>query len=645
MVQFMYCGETRIPHQLLSPVLTATKKTFKVKELTTMVDAMMTSRLNAGNLKAIKNMDKEVLESKITDYMYVECNKLLKDDKCFCNEDDGDSNISSSNSNDVKSSENISLEYNASSDPANEESEHMPYVEESQDSESNVEETNALFSIANSAAERSRDSSQLVGQNVGSKNVPTTTTNGCSKINNKTPCNTNNDDSKSVLYEQCCDLSDVDETCDESSDMSLSAESCLKQMERDFARYKFEGTDVPSSKLGKFVKVYTHKRRKSIDEIKTKLTDVNVNVIHSPLSTDCIDLLDEPSTDTDIPVTLLTSLDIESAEYIISLSTENIQSIVGATLTREPREPCMVNTHKKLKIIENVTNEESKEEEEEEEEESRRTTTKNTETSNCTKPILRRSSRLNQQEVETIVNNNETDPSEKSNIKKSNSSNTSTETELCIKKKRNKIKDADRKVPEQQQQQQQAKKPLNHPRKNSKLIVKKNKCTKEKNEQAIREENKFKYDTSENNSIFVSPKLNTIEHISRALWGDMSDFSEDCNIHFLEYNTPNTEIPFAVGLLPLRTALEKMQATPDYQPRKTRSSVAIAAPVRQQQDIVGSFKKRRLNSYIGDTKENAKAVCHIQIRTAPSQYVRNRKKYLPTDINNTLESPIIMNKH
>ena len=131
----------------------------------------------------------------------------------------------------------------------------------------------------------------------------------------------------------------------------------------------------------------------------------------------------------------------------------------------------------------------------------------------------------------------------------------------------------------------------------------------------------------------------------------MSDFPEDYEnkVNLMEC-TPNTEIPFAVGLLPLRTALEKMQATPDHQPRKTRSSVA---PVRQ--DIDNLKRKncthlgkvtdsKRQNTCINHPKENAKAVCHIRIRTAPSQYVRNRKKYLSTDVN-TLEPPTIINKH
>ena len=37
-------------------------------------------------------------------------------------------------------------------------------------------------------------------------------------------------------------------------------------------------------------------------------------------------------------------------------------------------------------------------------------------------------------------------------------------------------------------------------------------------------------------------------------------------------SSPSKDIPYAVGLLPLRTALEKLQAMPEYHPRKTRSA-------------------------------------------------------------------------
>ncbi|XP_061932974.1 uncharacterized protein LOC107993218 isoform X3 [Apis cerana] len=597
MVEFMYCGETRISYQLLSPLLTATKK-FKVKELTTVVDAMMNS--NVGSFE-INDVDKEVTETKIisntcnnTDYIHVKCNELVKNE-CFvlCNKSNSD----------VNTSENQSSEGNSTKLMGNE---------------------NLILLTNDKMKEMSNEEIECPGNRI---------------INSDTLCT--NNELKPILYEQCCDLSDIDE-CEESS-MSLS-QSCLQQIEKDFAQYKFEGADVPN-KVGKCIKVYTHKRRKSIDEIKNKLTDMN-NIIQNPPSTDCIDLLDEPST-TDIPVTLLTSLDMESAEYIISLNTKNIQSIVGATLTEQHT----LNKCKELEeIIECNAQQDSINKTE--------FNTQDTEISNCSKPILRRSLRLNQQEIEETINNNETiktSTERKEHFKKSNFSN---KTELCIKRKR-KIKDIDRKVPEQVINNviQPIKKTFNNSRRNTKLIVKKNKCiisNKEKDEQTVKITNKLKCGISETtniDSIFTLPKLNTIEHINRALWGDMTDFAEDYKnrINLLE-NSSNTEIPFAVGLLPLRTALEKMQATPDYQPRKTRSSVA---PIRQEINnlkrkncthLVKVTDSKKQNMCINDPKENAKAVCHIQIRTAPSQYVRTRKKYLSTNIN-SLESPIIINKN
>jgi hypothetical protein len=39
-------------------------------------------------------------------------------------------------------------------------------------------------------------------------------------------------------------------------------------------------------------------------------------------------------------------------------------------------------------------------------------------------------------------------------------------------------------------------------------------------------------------------------------------------------SSPSKDIPYAVGLLPLKTALEKLQAMPDYHPRKTRSALS-----------------------------------------------------------------------
>ncbi|XP_031834102.1 uncharacterized protein LOC116427655 isoform X2 [Nomia melanderi] len=635
MVKFMYCGETTIPHQLLSPLLNAAK-TFKVEELTSVIDAMMTSCIE--NIKDNGNIEKKDTKSMFKnnkcnniDCMRVKSDELVKDE-CF--------SICNKSNNDTHSRENRSLENNAIADVSGHEIEHMLY-EDSQDLHTNTEQTNTSFAISDCVSSmKNQNLSSLMNCKI--KEV----SKGYSEnsiINSDVLCSSTT--LKPILYEQCCDLSDIEE-CEENS-TSLS-QTCLQEIEKDFAQYTFEGSDVPN-KIGKCIKVYTHKRRKSIDEIKTKLSDVN-NVIQNPPSTDCIDLLDEPSTN-DIPVTLLTSLDMESAEYIISLSTENIQSIVGARLNEQHKlNICKKRFQHIVGYSDRKDNINKKE-----------LNTDDSTNSSCIKPILRRSLRLNQQDIDETANNNEI-PKEhhgrEKHLKKSNSPN---KLELSAKRKR-KVKDADCKISEQGNSNiiHSNKKTFNNSRKNtSKLIEKKNhkpQCVttnKEKEEQSVKVTNRLKCDiteTTEMDSIFTLPKSNTMEHINRALWGDMSDFSENCESRLdLDEYTPNTEIPFAVGLLPLRTALEKMQATPDYQPRKTRSSVA---PIKHEanclkrknctySDKVTSSKRQ--NTYISDPKENAKTVCHIEIRAAPSQYIRNRKKYFTTDVA-TLEPSAIMNK-
>ena len=58
--------------------------------------------------------------------------------------------------------------------------------------------------------------------------------------------------------------------------------------------------------------------------------------------------------------------------------------------------------------------------------------------------------------------------------------------------------------------------------------------------------------------------------------------------------SPSKDIPYAVGLLPLKTALEKIQNIQDYQPRKTRSDVAVKRKASTALD--GVDKKSRTDS-------------------------------------------------
>jgi len=324
---------------------------------------------------------------------------------------------------------------------------------------------------------------------------------------------------------------------------------------------------------------------------------------------------------------------MESAEYILSLSTESIQSIVGGTISDQHTViGCRgINVERDAKERLNPTND-----------------------TDCAKPVLRRSTRLSQQESDEAasLSSGSSSGTEKP-FKKGNSPN---RTEFCAKVKR-KGKE-DRKVPDHSaiaSAVQSSRKNSNSKKTNSKLIVRKNSksaCTvassKEREESKLKEESKpkansrFKAENIERSVMMDQPtayhsiKSNVCKCISRALWGDMSDTLDywENEMDLLAYPS-NTEIPFAVGLLPLRTALEKMQATPDYQPRKTRSSVA---PMKQEAgnnlkrkyctppDAVVPSKKQNGNN----NDESPNTVCHIEIRTA--QCIKNRKRFLPDSI-------------
>lgn len=564
-----------------------------------------------GNLKIANDLLME------NDYVCVKCDKLISMDENI---------YTGNNNNDISLTKNQSFE-NDMTEATEHDVEHTLY-EESDAMDASKEDMVIPFSTSDVDISMHKDTTNTVSMHVSKVNEVQTR---CTSSNrDETYCNSH--DLKPILYEQCCDFSCVNER-DQTSISTLS-QSCLPQVESDLEHCSGSSTDVPSI-VGKCVKVYTPKRRKSVDEVRNKLVYTQCNLVPTPpYSTDSIDLLDEPSAN-DLPVTLLTSLDMESAEYILSLSTESIQSIVGSTISDQHTViGCRgINSEDVDKQLNTPSN------------------------TDCTKPVLRRSTRLNQQESDEAVNNDlssATFAGIEKPFKKGNSLNG---TESCTKAKR-KGKE-DRKVPDHSiivSSIQSNRKSSNNRKSNSKLMVKKNNKptytvanNKEKEESRPREEGKSKTNnrlkadteklmTSDQQSTVSTIKSNTCECISRALWGDMSD-TLDCwgsEIDLHAYPS-NTEIPFAVGLLPLRTALEKMQAMPDYQPRKTRSSVA---PLKQ--DAANSQKRKNcasLDAMVPSKKQNGNnnnespnTVYHIEIRTASSQCVKNRKRFLPDAI-------------
>lgn len=553
------------------------------------------------------------------DYVCVKCDKLSMDENTTV--------CANSNNNDISSNKNQSLE-NEMIEDTEHDLEHTLY-----------EESDAIDVSKKDAVDTSFSTSD-VNISIQSDTTTSTVLTHVSMVNEvQTRCTNSRDeaychslDLKPILYEQCCDFScDVNESDQTTSTLS---QSCLPQ--NDLEHCSESSIDVPST-VGKCVKVYTPKRRRSIDEVRNKLVHTQCNLVPTPPhSTDSIDLLDEPSAN-DVPVTLLTSLDMESAEYILSLSTESIQSIVGGTISDQHtvigcRGINMERDAAKERLIPSTND------------------------TDCAKPVLRRSTRLSQQESdETASLSSGSSLGTEKPFKKGNSPN---RTESCAKAKR-KGKE-DRKVPDHNaiaSTVQSSKKSSSSKRSNSKLIVRKSNksaCTvasnKEREESKLKEESKpkansrFKAENTDKSVTADQPtayhpiKSNVCKCISRSLWGDMSDTLDywENEMDLLAYPS-NTEIPFAVGLLPLRTALEKMQATPDYQPRKTRSSVA---PTKQ--DIGNNLKRKYCtpsDAVVPSKKQNGNnndvspnTVCHIEIRTAPSQCVKNRKRFLSDSI-------------
>ncbi|EGI57578.1 hypothetical protein G5I_14378 [Acromyrmex echinatior] len=629
MVEFMYCGETTISHQHLSSLHTAAQ-IFKVKELVSVIDTIVDSKKILNNFENCLKQEKGDSSLKVTsnsltedDYICVRCDKLNMDENTVCE---------NSNNNDISTNKNQFLE-NDMVEATEHDLEHTLYEDSDAIDASKKDVVDTSFSSdVNISIQSDATTTNTVLTHVGMINeVQTMCTNS-----NRDNVYRHNLDLKPILYEQCCDFScDVNES-DET--ISTLSQSCLPQVENDLEHCSGSSTDVPST-VGKCVKVYTPKRRRSMDDVRNKLVHTQCNLVPTPPhSTDSIDLLDEPSAN-DVPVNLLTSLDMESAEYILSLSTESIQSIVGGTIS---------NQHTVIGYREiNAERDTAKE-----------GLNSPINDTDCAKPILRRSMRLSQQESDETTSNGlaflgSSLGTEKS-FKKGNSPN---RTESCARTKR-KGKE-DRKVPDHSviaSAVQSNKKSSNNKKTNSKLIVKKsNKSTytvtgsKEREELRSKEESKpkanskFKTENTERSVTVDQPtthhsvKSNVCKCISRALWGDMSDKLDYWDeIDLLSYPS-NTEIPFAVGLLPLRTALEKMQATPDYQPRKTRSSVA---PIKQ--DASNSLKRKYctpLDAVVPSKKQNGNnnnegpnTVCHIEIRTAPSQCVKNRKRFLSDSI-------------
>lgn len=232
-----------------------------------------------------------------------------------------------------------------------------------------------------------------------------------------------------------------------------------------------------------------------------------------PLFTDSADLLDEQSI-SDIQISQF--LDMESDNYILNLSKENIQSIIGGAISDQ---------HRVIEYKEDVKQDADKEN-----------------GIDCTKQVtVRRSLRVNQQ---SGCKNNDLFPKRKKTTK------AHSQTKIKYKKDTRKKEVKNHNTPVKKLRSDINDKHVN------------NKQT---------EETIVKLDQS------VDQSVKSTTGIPRAAWGDITDGPQS-ETDQLEYPA-NSEILYAVNLMSVQSALEKMQAMLDYQPRKTRSS-----------EIYGSFE-------------------------------------------------------
>ncbi|XP_047359449.1 protein PF3D7_1417600-like isoform X1 [Vespa velutina] len=613
MVEFMYCGETTISHENLPSLLTASR-IFKIKELAYIIDTVMETQNYNNAIESVGQLYKtdNELNHKNNNYKINGRNDLI----------------------DTK--HNIDNTFK-----------HILY-EDSYDTESNnLQQTFKDYLLMEDIKEKIHDESfkPLLCEKT-KENLE-----GRIKMNNIKKNDEILEKVKEVqplLYEQCCDV--IDLNIPEKYSTISSKTHANDEMKLDVAQNFIDSTN---DKVGKCIKVYTHKKRKPVINIKNELTQLN-DLVSKLSPTNSIDLSDTPSNN-NIPVTLLTPLDMECAEYLFSLDNENMQ-LVAEGLINEQRSlmKCKDINGRVLNVNKNNLDKKDDFDFKAINDKVQR---------DMEKPVLRRSVRLNQQDCEDITNNGisiqqQTVIDDKL-LEKTNFPN---KMESFGKGKR-RIKENNRKVTDQNVinigrcNKKCFNNNLRAQRNHSKTVVKKN-INNNKSDQKSKGNNRLKCEMTTDDinrlkiSMGTSPiKRNAVGYISRALWGDMSDIIERNNdIMDLSDYSPDGEIPFAVGLLPLRTALEKMQAMTDYQPRKTRSSVA---PNKQE---INHFKRKTstLDSNVLAKKQNVgsivqdnnktNTVCHIQIRAAPSShYIKNRKKFLNEHVT-TLGSPTIVNR-
>ncbi|XP_046423699.1 uncharacterized protein LOC124181308 isoform X1 [Neodiprion fabricii] len=621
MVEFMYCGETNISKQHLEPLLQAAI-VFKVKELASIVK----------NVIGAKNINTDETSDCLEEFCEENANDLAEE-----------SDYSLFSDNDCRQTWNkIGVDIYPRNDT--DERTDAAYLN---DDNSSTHDTDA----------RNSDQSQatLSFIDVAHKNIEQTYPDVPSAVNpalkfdihristaDSVNADTNmfcNDKSgrQPVLYEQCCDFVNTDTTFDQCMDIPLPLSQSRIEEKCETIYQSMPEFQEFTRTVDKYLKVYTHKKRRNFSgRLENRLVKLTEN---SPelANNNCIDLKDEPSRN---------ETELES-EYILGLGPKIVENISDLTSSDTSEESVVSTASVDIDTTVNFNNKHARQMKEIFTNEQLDPTIFRSNSIQCP-PTLRRSVRLSQHENDDSTNDKTLQDMERRRDMRKSS--------MTI-KRRNKDSDyseSDENKASPLSSVAKCSDPRRSLRSNSKFIARRSKSHLSLSKDINRSEEKViangKLKPDKLQIIKPEPgekfsnKFNTIATVSRVLWGDMSDCLENSENNIEDYMdySPSKEIPFAVGLLPLRAALERMQATPDYQPRKTRSSVML---FRQEFNGVkrkscggssadsnnGSAKRQNTQSP-GDNL-NSNTVCHVRITASHSQpVVRPRRKSLNEEV-------------
>ncbi|XP_034939730.1 uncharacterized protein [Chelonus insularis] len=532
MVEFMYCGETTIAHCHLQSLLDAAQ-IFKVRDLESIVNNMMESKND------------------------IDRNESLKTNEEF-------NNINNSTSG--KSRVQVKL---SGKETAEKSLSPITLIELFDDT--NLKYNQSIENILTNNS--TQENEYTASETINSTKVFTNQLFFEETTNLKSNMTNSRKENLSLMKKNDCDDKIVLTNPDKIFDDCLIA--CSAQNSES------DSLDVISG-VGECSKVYTHKKRNPENSKKSFVLNM-CDVLSQTYATDSIDLSNDLFCDTNIniPITLPSVIDTETTDYTWNLTAENIYHVPGtinqSNIFISDRQQNMndetdaqksvILNYKSIRQIKEIFS------------------VDNDNISIEKTPILRRSVRLNQSEDNSVNSCNQVicqKPEDKAIYIKRESLTTIkpvTKSKRKIKESETKIADenivaSQKKVSNNSRSVRSAAKIASKRSNNSRSYSKITKHEPKAKTSKLKNMKLEKIESLENEA-FVPLRLNTIASVDRALWGDMSDILENQkDATLIPEHSLSKEIPFAVGLLPLHAALERMQAIPDYQPRKTRSSFA-----------------------------------------------------------------------